>query len=130
MLVIVQKMYCRISNGNTLFYPCGMWSLYEADLSDFGDTKDIRFVPMPRCPYADEYYLPTGLEAYSLCKGAQNPEGVAAFLNCGRITRNDDTAKEISKKQLFEDYKWSEEMAPLIFHNMQVRIQEMILKWK
>lgn len=28
----------------------------------------------------------------------------------GRITRNDDTAKEISKKQLFEDYKWSEEM--------------------
>ena len=100
----------NISNGNTLFYPCGMWSLYEADLSDYGDTKDIRFVPMPRCPYADEYYLPTGLEAYSLCKGAQNPEGVAAFLNCGRITRNDDTAKEISKKQLFEDYKWSEEM--------------------
>lgn len=100
----------NISKGKTLFYPCGIWALYEADLSDFGDTEDIGFVPMPRCPYADDYYLPTAIDAYAICKGAQNPEGVACFLYCQMVSRDDERAKEISKNQLFEDYGWTQEM--------------------
>jgi hypothetical protein len=105
----------NISKGKTLFYPCGTWALYEADLSDFGDKmEDIAFVPMPRCPSADAYYLPTAIDAYAICKGAQNPEGVAAYLYCQRISRDDERAIEIGKNQLFEDYGWTEEMYDML----------------
>lgn len=104
----------NIANGTTLFYPVGIYSLYEADLSAYGKTDEIAFVPMPRCPFTDEYYVPTSIEAYALCKGAKNPEGVAAFLNCKMTVRNDETAKEVGKRQLFEDYGWTDEMYEML----------------
>lgn len=104
----------NIANGATLFYPVGIYALYEADLSAYGDTDEIAFVPMPRCPYADEYYVPTSIDAYALCKGAKNPEGVAAFLNCKMTVKHDEKAKEISKRQLFEDYGWTDEMYEML----------------
>lgn len=110
----------NISKGKTLFYPCGIWALYEADLSDFGDTEDIGFVPMPRCPSADDYYLPTAIDAYAICKGAQNPEGVACFLYCQMVSHDDERAKEIGKNQLFEDYGWTQDM-----YDMLMKIQNL-----
>ncbi|MCC8042697.1 MAG: extracellular solute-binding protein [Oscillospiraceae bacterium] len=99
-----------ISEGLTLFYPCGIWALYEADLSAYGETDEIMFVPMPRDPDADEYYLPSGVDAYALCKGAQNPEGAAAFMKCKLIAVSDPAAQEIAEKQYREDYGWTDEM--------------------
>lgn len=104
----------NIAGGKTLFYPCGIWALYEADLSHFGNMEDIAFVPMPRCPSADKYYLPTAIDAYSICKGAQNPEGVACWLYCQMVSRDDERAIEIGKNQLFEDYGWTEEMYDML----------------
>lgn len=104
----------NISKGKTLFYPCGIWCLYEADLSAFGNMEDIAFVTMPRCPDADDYYLPTAIDAYSICKGAQNPEGVACWLYCQMVSRDDERAVEIGKNQLFEDYGWTEDMYQML----------------
>lgn len=104
----------NIGQGKTLFYPCGIWCLYEADLSAFGEMEDIAFVPMPRCPDADAYYLPTAIDAYSICKGAQNPEGVACYLYCQMMSRDDPRAIEIGKNQLFEDYGWTPEMYEML----------------
>lgn len=100
----------RISEGTTLFYPCGIWALYEADLTAYGQQGEIMFVPMPKDPEADKYYLPSGVDAYALCKGAQNPEGAAAFMNCKLIAVSDENAQAIAEKQYREDYGWDDEM--------------------
>lgn len=100
----------NIGSGKTLFYPVGIWALYEVDLEKYGGAEEIGFVTMPRCPKADKYYLPTGLDAFALCSGAPNPEGVAAFLNCRRLATEDPTTKEIAKQQYHEDYGWTDEM--------------------
>ena len=110
----------NIGKGKTLFYPCGTWALYVADLSDFGEMEDIRFVPMPACPYADKYYLPTSITGFTLCSGAKNPEGVAAYLDCLMICRDNETALEIEHSQIFEDYQWTETM-----YNMLLKTREM-----
>lgn len=104
----------RISEGKTLFYPCGIWALYEADLSAYGEQGEIMFVPMPRDPEADAYYLPTGLDAYALCKNAPNPEGAAAFMKCKCLAVGDEKALEIAEKQYREDYGWTDEMIAML----------------
>ncbi|MBQ5316392.1 MAG: extracellular solute-binding protein [Oscillospiraceae bacterium] len=100
----------RIAEGTTLFYPCGVWCLYETDLSKFGAEGEIMFVPMPKDPEADKYYLPSGVDAYALCKGAPNPEGAAAFMKCKLIAVGDENGQAIAEKQYREDYGWTDEM--------------------
>lgn len=100
----------RIAEGTTLFYPCGIWALYEADLTKFGKEGEIMFVPMPKDPNADKYYLPSGVDAYALCKAAPNPEGAAAFMNCKLLAVGDEAAQGIAEKQYREDYGWDDEM--------------------
>ena len=101
----------NIANGKTLFYPVGTYALYPYNnyIQDFGNMEDVMFVPMPKCPGADNYYLPARVSGFSLCKGAPNPEGVAAYLNCAMATRDSEVAKEIGKKQAFEEYGWTQE---------------------
>ena len=100
----------RIAEGKTLFWPCATWALWEADLSKFGEQGEIMFVPMPRDPAADEYYLPANMDAYALCKGAENPEGAAAFIKCKLIAEKDESALAITENQYREDYGWTDEM--------------------
>lgn len=100
----------RMSEGKTLFYPIGTWALWEADLSSYGELNEIMFVPMPKDPEADNYYLPASMDAYVLCKGAQNPEGAAAFMKCKLISAKDPNALSIEEKQYRTDYGWTDEM--------------------
>lgn len=100
----------RIAEGKTLFWPCATWALWEADLSKFGEQGEIMFVPMPRDPNADKYYLPANMDAYALCKGAENPEGAAAFIKCKLIAEKDENALAITENQYREDYGWTDEM--------------------
>ncbi|MDE6592174.1 MAG: extracellular solute-binding protein, partial [Oscillospiraceae bacterium] len=103
----------RISEGKTLFYPIGTWALWEADLSAYGEQGDIMFVPMPRDPKADNYYLPASMDAYVLCKSAGNPEGAAAFMKCKLIAAKDENALALEEKQYREDYGWTDEMVEM-----------------
>jgi len=103
-----------IGEGKLLFYPCGLYQFYcpkEDWTSVFGE--DAFFVPMPRDPEADNYYIPTGMDAYLLVKGGQNPEGVAKYLNCKRYTLMNSEVKEIADKQMIEEYGWSDEMVAM-----------------
>lgn len=100
----------RMSEGKTLFYPIGTWALWEADLSAYGELDEIMFVPMPKDPEADKYYLPASMDAYVLCKGAQNPEGAAAYMKCKLISAKNENALAIEEKQYREDYGWTDEM--------------------
>lgn len=101
----------NIKDGKTLFYPVGVYALYPYNniIQDFGDMEDVMFVPMPKCPDADNYYLPARVSGFSLIKGAKNPEGVAAYLNCEMASRDSEIAKEIGKRQAFDEYGWTQE---------------------
>ena len=68
------------------------------------------FVPMPKDPEADEYYVPTGMDAFVMVKGGQNPEGVAKYLDCKRYTLLNDKVRSIADEQMVEDYGWSQDM--------------------
>ena len=102
----------RMADGKTLFYPVGLYAMYPYNnyIQDFADNQeDVMFVPMPKCTEADEYYLPARVSGFSLVKGAKNPEGVAAYLNCAMATRDSEAAVEIGKRQAFEEYNWTQE---------------------
>lgn len=100
-----------IGEGKTLFYPCGLYQFYKKSddwKKTFGD--EAFFVPMPKDPDADEYYIPVGMEAYAFVKGGKNPEGVAKFLECKRFVLNDTDTLAVADKQMKDDYGWSDEM--------------------
>lgn len=102
-----------IGEGKELFYICGIYTLEGAPdiwTVSYGNPDDVMFVPMPKADGADAYYLPAGLDAYMLCKGAQNPEGVARFMECIIAASYDENAIEIAEKKLREDYGWTDEM--------------------
>ena len=100
-----------IGEGKTLFYPAGLYEFYK-EKSQWSKTfgNDAFFVPMPKDPKADEYYIPTGFEAYMFVSGGSNPEGVAKYLDCKRFTHLDEDTKALADKQFTDDYGWSQEM--------------------
>lgn len=77
---------------------------------DLGDAENVMFVPIPRDEEADKYYLHAGLDAYMLCKGAQNPDGVARFMECIIASYNDENTRQINLEQMKNVYGWSDEM--------------------
>lgn len=102
-----------IGEGSEIFYISGLYEISSAPeiwTPVFGEAEDVMFVPIPKDPTADEYYLPAGLEAYMLCKGAQNPEGVARFMECCIAAASDDRTKEINADKCRNDYGWTDEM--------------------
>lgn len=113
-----------IGEGKTLFYPCGLYQFYRKP-SDWKSLfgEDVFFVPMPKDPKADEYYIPVGMEGYTFVKGGKNPDGVAKFLDCKRFVLTDSETRAIADKQMLEDYGWTDEMV-----KMKDEMQEMAEK--
>ena len=110
-----------IGEGKELFHPAGLWKFYgEADKTDaktgansgwkgvFGEN--CMFVPMPQDPDADAYYIPANMNSYCFVSGGHNPEGVARFLDCKRLTLLNEDIRAIADQQFRDDYQWSEEM--------------------
>lgn len=100
-----------VASGETLFYPIGLYALdpNENIIQNFGEREDVMFVPLPKCPEADKYYLPCKVNGFALCKGAKNPEGVAAYLNCCMAGRKSEQGEELSRKIAFEEQGYTEE---------------------
>ncbi|WP_297959376.1 ABC transporter substrate-binding protein [uncultured Ruminococcus sp.] len=100
-----------VGEGKTLFYPIGLYDFYTEKAQWVGKYgEDAFFVPMPRDPEADEYYIPTGFESYMFVSGGSNPQGVAKYLDCKRFARMDESTKALADKQFMEDYGWTQEM--------------------
>ena len=106
-----------MGEGKELFYNCGFWTLERAKeqwSADFGEN--VMFVPMPKDPEADKYYLPAGMEkaGFLLCKGGQNPEGVIKYIECLIVSYEDEKAQEITDKLALNDYGWTQEMLDML----------------
>lgn len=79
----------------------------------FGSAEDVFFVPIPRDEQADKYYYNAEIDSCNLCKGAQNPEGVARLMECVIASYNDENAIRISDEKHKNDYGWSDEMVEM-----------------
>lgn len=100
-----------IGEGKELFYPCGLYTLYTTPDNWKGQYgEDASFVPMPKDPEADEYYIPCGMDSYLFVSGGNNPEGVAQYLNCKRCVLLNDELRAIADQQMVDDYGWTQEM--------------------
>ncbi len=100
-----------IGEGKLLFYPCGLWAVgcsKDQWVKKFGE--DMFFVPVPKYDKADEYYIPTNVNAYCFVKGGHNLEGVGKFLDCFRYAKVSEGAKAIADQQFIDDYEWTDEM--------------------
>ena len=99
-----------------LFYIGGLYEI-ESDpeiwTKTFGSAEDVFFVPIPRDEQADKYYYNAEIDCYNLCKGAQNPEGVARLMECVIASYNDESAIKISDEKHKNDYGWSDEMVEM-----------------
>ncbi len=103
-----------IGEGKLLFYPVGLYELYytpDVWKEKYGD--DVFFVPMPKDPQADEYYIPIKMEAYSFVSGGHNPEGVAKYLDCYRYCLVNDDIHDITGTMFKDDYGWTDEMVDM-----------------
>ncbi len=105
----------NVGLGTTLFFPCGEWALTQLEgeyaLSNYADdAADVGFVPVPKCPGADELYIPSRVVGYMLCSGAKNPEGFACYMYCEAAATTSEKSDEITKDQYFNEYGWTEEM--------------------
>ena len=78
----------------------------------FGDMEagEIMFVPMPKNPASDTYYISARISGYNLCYKAPNPEGFAAYMACVKTATDSDVSTEIFEEQLRDEYKWNDEM--------------------
>ncbi|MBE6826582.1 MAG: carbohydrate ABC transporter substrate-binding protein [Oscillospiraceae bacterium] len=130
----------NIGEGNTLFYPCGLWALYggDVDTTDEDTRPDWKrnfgencfFVPMPADPDADEHYMPTNMESYMFVTGGHNPEGVAKYLDCKRMTIVNEAAKAIGDEQFVKDYQWTEEMIEMKLTMDEMALDNPVLDFK
>lgn len=102
-----------IGQGKELFWLCGDWALLNTTWkTDFGENA--MFVPMPKDPEADKYYVPCGLDGYVMVKNGHNPEGVAKFAACKRMMITNQRADEIATELLYTDYGWTKEMVDML----------------
>lgn len=102
-----------VGQGTELFYIGGTYILESAPeiwTETFGSQGDVMFVPIPKMDDSDVYYTNAGMEAFMLCKGAQNPEGVARFMECCIAAAMDENAAAIADRKSKDDYGWSDEM--------------------
>lgn len=103
-----------IGEGKELFYPCGLWALYK-DASEWKKTfgEEAFFVPMPKDPKADKYYIPSTVEGFMMVSGGKNPEGVAKFADCKRAVLLNEGLKNIGDDLMIKTYGWTEEMVAM-----------------
>lgn len=100
-----------VGEGKTLFYPCGLYQFYmKSDNWKKTFGEEAFFVPMPKDPDSDKYYIPVGMEAYAFVKGGKNPEGVAKFLECKRFVLDNAETRALADSQMKDDYGWTDEM--------------------
>lgn len=105
-----------MGEGKELFYIGGLYEIEsnpEIWTKTFGSAEDVFFVPIPRDEQADKYYYNAEIDSCNLCKGAQNPEGVARLMECVIASYNDENAIRISDEKHKNDYGWSDEMVEM-----------------
>lgn len=103
-----------LASGLTLFIPIGLWAIEDSveNIKLFGDPQsdEVMFVPMPKKPGTDKYYVSSRIQGFCLCSHAKNPEGYAAYAECAMRCANNEDVRNIGLDNLRDEYKWTDEM--------------------
>lgn len=100
-----------MGEGKELFYLAGAWHTYS-DPSIWAtkvSPENMGIVPVPCDPDGEPSYGIT-VDGFVLCKGAQNPEGVARYVECGIVAGLEEATDEIGREKTKNDYGWTDEM--------------------
>ena len=101
-----------LGSYETLFYPCGLWLIegIPENTAPCGDVEagEIMFCPLPKFTADSKHYMTARVDGYFLCKGAPNPEGFAAFMDCRMLAKTD--LDEVGVTTAKENYKWNDDM--------------------
>ncbi len=105
------------ANGNILFDGGGGAWYFEGD-SGLGKYKErfgwasdeIQFVPFPKDPQSDNYYHFGKQDALMWCKGSENANGVAAWLDCCVTASLDPDVNAAAKAKRIEKWGWDTEL--------------------
>jgi hypothetical protein len=99
-----------LKDGRELFYIGGTWhwtaapEAYSAPIN----PEDLRIVPVPS-PAGSESFQAATLGGYALLKGASNPKGVAAYVECELACNADPDVAAIGDRQWRDTYMLPEE---------------------
>ncbi len=102
------------AKGNILFYGDGGTWVWQETLSKFAerfswDEDEVKFVPFPKDPQADEHYVTMQQASYMWVKGSKNENGVKAWIDCNITASLDPAIIEAAKEQAIENFNWSRE---------------------
>lgn len=100
-----------ILEGKAAFHSVGDWCIanYCKKQNKKPDEIDIFFVPFPKDPNADKYYLNLSTFGYFVPAGAPNPEGACIFINCVRLSRTDEELAKTTKESIIKGKKYTDE---------------------
>lgn len=103
------QLFC-IADPDILFKPL-------SQLTRFGDFSNgnIAYVPMPKNPELDYYPIWSKIEGYHIVKGAKNPVGAAAFINCCKISADLEETLAFDLRMLKEEYGCTIEMCGMLY---------------
>ncbi len=106
-----QPQWSFLGEGKTLFMIEGRWQI-QGDPATWSmklEPEDVGIVPVPG-PAGEQAHQFVNFEGYLLCKGAGNPEGVKAWIDCCLLGGQDENAKAISDRKALEDNHWTQEI--------------------
>lgn len=98
----------KFRQGKIAMIAGGLW--YRSLFKDMLANNSIGFVPFPKDPDADQYYLSEGAAGAMIPKGAKNPQGAAAFLASARFDTIDPKKKSASYEQIKKDVNWNDDL--------------------
>lgn len=110
-----------IVDGLTAFQSMGEWIItnYSKKMKK-DENLDIFFVPYPRDPNADEYYMGMSTFGYLVPSGSKYAEQAAVFINCCRLSVTDEELAATTKESIMKNKKYTEEQYEFImeFHDV------------
>ncbi len=99
-----------IIQGYAAFQAMGDWKITDYSKKQAKDpTLDIFFVPFPRDPNADKYYMNLNTFAYLVPNGAKDVDAACTFINCVRLSKTDPELMKKVDESILKEKKYTEE---------------------
>lgn len=99
-----------VMKGYAAFHIMGDWKITDyAKKQKKEPDLDIFFVPVPKDPNADKYYMNLKPFAYMVPSGAKDVEASCTFINCVRLSKTDPELSKKVDESIMTEKKYTEE---------------------
>ncbi|MCH5325094.1 MAG: extracellular solute-binding protein [Eubacterium sp.] len=110
-----------IVNGLSAFQGMQEWIITNyAHKMEKDESLDVYFVPFPRDPEADEYYMGMSTFGYLVPAGSKHAEQAAVFINCCRLSKTDPALKKTTMESTMKDKGYTEEQYDFLISFQEV----------